>query len=537
MMSEALVIAYKQTSPGKCTMIMVEDLPQVMVAVVYSAAADSVSVLVLVVNIALPLARLGFAPWARRRLRPHAVAWLAKSLRLAWQQGDGTKREILLAQIAEEPDALLMPVLLSEPDLLVMMLDPGRKPPSPGEKKGDVALSALMDEGKGANFIFIAASMVKLMLDCPPGGQNDGAATDYVPLHDATRHQLWALAGVNMPEAPELRWGRAAFGLKEGASRLEGAPLLKGLGGALLLSKVMQSSLGVKPSHLGEQGGQVHVEAPKVNYANKFLTAIDLSEPEFGDAGTVVLAQALASNETITELDLRSNRIGDAGAKELAKALAANRSLTELYLRSNRIGDAGAKELAKALAANESLTKLDLRDNRIGDEGAKELAKALASNESLAELDLHDNRIGDAGAKELAKALASNESLTKLRLSYNWTADKGDNRIGDEGAKELAKALAANRSLTKLDLRHNWIGDEGAKELARALAFNESLAELDLGIHSIGDEAKAALRKVLRARPGLKIEGLTWDTPWETPWEILASRPREVQFSDFDPEL
>jgi hypothetical protein len=121
----------------------------------------------------------------------------------------------------------------------------------------------------------------------------------------------------------------------------------------------------------------------------------------------------------LTELNLSYNEIGDAGVVSLAKALEVNATLTTLWLIENQIGDTGACSLSNALEVNATLTKLNLSHNCIGDPGAIGLSKALEVNTTLAILSLFDIRIGDAGAVGFTKAVEANARLTNLYLRFN----------------------------------------------------------------------------------------------------------------------
>ena len=125
-----------------------------------------------------------------------------------------------------------------------------------------------------------------------------------------------------------------------------------------------------------------------------------------------------STNTDIHTLCLLDSHIGDAGAVLLAEALKANTSLTSAYIANNGIGDAGAVALAMALKANTSLTILYLDGNQIGDAGAIALAEALKVNKTLTTLYIYGNQIGDAGAAALEtirKRLIRNTLFPKVK--------------------------------------------------------------------------------------------------------------------------
>jgi hypothetical protein len=65
------------------------------------------------------------------------------------------------------------------------------------------------------------------------------------------------------------------------------------------------------------------------------LTRIDFTLNNIGDAGAIVLAEALEKNKTLRELNLNYNKISDIGANALARALETNTTLTKLYINNN----------------------------------------------------------------------------------------------------------------------------------------------------------------------------------------------------------
>ena len=125
-------------------------------------------------------------------------------------------------------------------------------------------------------------------------------------------------------------------------------------------------------------------------------------------------------------LVLNDNKMGDLGAREIAiPSFLVGDRLRELYLRGNGIGDAGAEAIALALQEC-NLELLDLQSNNIGDPGALALARNLVRPRELKHLYLQNNSIGEDGIEHLLQAREKLEHcegnyklITKLELGLD----------------------------------------------------------------------------------------------------------------------
>ena len=70
------------------------------------------------------------------------------------------------------------------------------------------------------------------------------------------------------------------------------------------------------------------------------------------------------------------------------------------------------------------------------------------------------------------------------------------------------EALRVNAVLKNLDLSYNEIGSDGAKAFAAVLRVDSGLTALRLTYNKIGEETKMELREAVKARPGLRLQGL-----------------------------
>jgi hypothetical protein len=118
------------------------------------------------------------------------------------------------------------------------------------------------------------------------------------------------------------------------------------------------------------------------------VTEINLAGNDVGDAGALLIGEALAHGCKVRTLVLDGSEIGDPGASAIAHALQRTHTLSTLRLKSNHIGDAGAAAFAETLRHNTALTGIDLCGNPIGDGGAAALEGALLVNTGLVDCTL-----------------------------------------------------------------------------------------------------------------------------------------------------
>ena len=235
---------------------------------------------------------------------------------------------------------------------------------------------------------------------------------------------------------------------------------------------------------------------------NNSLVSLDLAQNRFGDAGALLLGEAIAISPSLLELNISGNDIGHAGAEAIAEGImqrqypsdsnVAQRKFYnntqpckefELYICLNKkLNDIGATVFASllhkqhsALSPIATLTKLNLSKCAIGDEGAAAIA------ESLKGWQLH------VGLKELNLCI---------------------NNIADLGAVAIANALKENKVLSLLNLINNCIRLDGGRAFCRTLeAYNDTLNEFTLDGNPCCDEVwkdDVTIGNYSRRKPGIK---------------------------------
>ena len=204
---------------------------------------------------------------------------------------------------------------------------------------------------------------------------------------------------------------------------------------------------------------------------NQQMRSMLLYNGDLQDKGTMAIAATLAlntpevSNVVLQTLGIGNHRVGPRGAAALGDALRAKHcTLTCLFLENNpEVGDIGAQVLAEALQTNVRLEKLVLSSNSIGDRGCSALADALKRNRSLRSLTLNHNRIGFTGFSSLIRVMSNrNKTLSTLSIHHNV-------RISDAGAEALARYIGPPTAhVLDIDMSSCGINDSGALSLERA---------------------------------------------------------------------
>ena len=145
------------------------------------------------------------------------------------------------------------------------------------------------------------------------------------------------------------------------------------------------------------------------------LRRVSMRECGIGDADVQVLAGALATCERLVRLELAYNRITSVGAAALARMLGQSRSLRHLDVSYNSgMGDAGGVVLAEAVRNSSLLRSLTCDNGGFSDVTALAFARALERNKSLRELSLSENRFSFSGALALIKAMLGSFTLDWL---------------------------------------------------------------------------------------------------------------------------
>lgn len=194
------------------------------------------------------------------------------------------------------------------------------------------------------------------------------------------------------------------------------------------------------------------------------------------------------NDSSLWRLDVRARSIGDAGAIILADALRHNTMVTNVMLYLNNIGISGISAIAAVLKNNnQTIVSLELNENDIGIDGGRAIADMLLENTSLREINLLSTNIQSCGAKAIAMAIKQTKTTNKLS-SLNLC----NNHIDDEGILAFADMLVDNETLNELYLECNNPTTISIEAIAVSLRNNETLKKLSLWNENITVDGKGA---------------------------------------------
>ncbi|CAE7875830.1 NLRC3 [Symbiodinium microadriaticum] len=423
-----LPILYRQTTPTKQQMLLVENAPQAIMALLYTAAEGG-SVIVSVLNIAVPILQVLGSRALFPRLREAVVPWFVKKLKSAIQDEDS----LTVGRLWKEADFERAPKLLAHVVRGLSVFD--------GEPELlDWLESVPGDLSRAARYILLLKEM--LMLAASKGTRL--VLDDRDMRGDALEFQAVCSFLKKAVFVEEVNLSRNDLGAEEGQALAASIAA----NGSIIDLKLSGNSFGtIGMQALAEKALRI-----------QSLRHLDVAGNGLGAAGFQALAEAFAETSLLESLDVGSNDLGPKCTEALAPALKGLAALKVLNLAFNHLGDDGAKALAESLTGMPSLEQLDLKFSKIGSEA---LAQSLAGMSLLEELVLWDNQLGPEAAQALAPALKGLAALKVLHL--------GSNHLGDDGAKALAPALKGLAALKVLGLGSNDLRDDGAKAVEDAV--------------------------------------------------------------------
>ncbi|GGA43562.1 hypothetical protein [Okeania sp. KiyG1] len=167
---------------------------------------------------------------------------------------------------------------------------------------------------------------------------------------------------------------------------------------------------------------------------------------------------SLRKNHTLRTLYIDANGISETGASYIADYFEYMKSenrkgLTGLFMAINRLGDAGTELIANAVAGYPHLSRLDLSSNRIQNAGLKILLEkcntlpelvylGIGLYKSTADLGELPNYFDGYGAELIAEFIRTNNTVKILGLQ--------DTNIREGGFEIITDALEENHTLMNL---------------------------------------------------------------------------------------
>ncbi|KAF2669951.1 RNI-like protein [Microthyrium microscopicum] len=196
---------------------------------------------------------------------------------------------------------------------------------------------------------------------------------------------------------------------------------------------------------------------------SKTLRTLDLDQTQIGDEGVASLFDILCGGDSATPITLRhlylnAGGVGPKAAKSINRFLHSPRcQLESLYLSMNPLGDAGVILLTEALNRNTTLQRLMLGSVGMTGAGAEILFKSLAGHPNLMALDVgqayatedlkaHFNWIDDTAADAITDFILATPNLRLLDLSYSALSFQSLNKIMLRGVLNSNSLCALARS-------------------------------------------------------------------------------------------
>ena len=333
---KVLVLMYVQAKPSRQWAMLLEDLPQGMLALVVSSV-EGFQAFTVVVNIGVPILRI-------------SMAWLLHE-RIAWQLADWLLEEALKASDAGQ-------FALCEDFIAALH----RLQRTSFAKKSDLTLWEHLREKNKACCL---EAFQKLYDD-----QSCMSLRLFVVLQFAGRGRQF-FAGRETALFEQCMRQLAASPSELGLPRGFG---LSGVMAFLDLIREPQQLTSLEVNLLGEKMGSSGAKALGESLGKlQHITTLklDLDSNNLGPEGGRALGEQLGRLQQITSLnlDLWNNNLGPEGGRALGESLGKMQRITSLalYLGSNNIDSEGGRALADHLSDLAHLTEvtLDLRENGI----------------------------------------------------------------------------------------------------------------------------------------------------------------------------
>ncbi|CAE7698843.1 NLRC3 [Symbiodinium sp. CCMP2592] len=506
-----LPILYRQTTPTKQQMLLVENAPQAIMAVVYTAAEGG-SMIVSILNITVPILQV-VGGWALfPRLREAVTPWFVKKLNSSIKDGD----DLTLGRMWKEADFQRAPKLLADVANGLSIFDGLRLNSEDlrGERgprhiqllKEIMTLATSADTRLALDDRGLRGDAVEFKAVC-----SFLKKAVFVEKVDLSRNDLGAEQAQAL--AASITTNGSIVDLKLQGNSFGTAGMQDLAKEALRIRSLRH--LNVAGSSMGMVGFQALAETP--------LESLDVGSNKLGLECAEALTGALCIRR-LRHFNAAGNGLGAAGFQALAEAFAGSSLLETLDVGSNDLGPNCTEALKMVLSI---ATLKDFRADQNALAGA--LAEAVTASrrrDILRHLSVAGNDLGTAGFQALAEALV--EAKTPVE-----TIDVGSNGIGEDGSEALKKLLGTT-TLKDFRAAHNALGDAGAKVVAECFDSERCAIErLSLAASGIGTEGFEALGSTERpAAVQLHISGNLMSLEWKCRVQAAADLSRCFQLMD-----
>eukprot|EP00435_Cladocopium_sp_Y103_P071697 s56_g38.t1 len=405
--SEALPVIYKQLTPTKRKMLVWENLPQAVIAIVYLILVGD-SPVVAVLNLAIPLLQVILALVLFKPVQRRIAPKLARRIDAALEASDLQQLQRLREEAQLDQDVELFRLICLQSIWLVDFVKDDQETKRRESWRKRPSVQAALKE---------SLRFCSRCLDALDSGVLD--VSEELQGNERRFKGVVAIVSLDMEPLQTLKMNNNDISLswaKElgaGLSKNNSLMHIDLSGNVFAVEGMKALARGLKDKSLQSlvlTGNDLGAEGAKVVMEIK-TESLHLANNNLKNEGVEALAAGLHDNKTLVELDLAGNSIGAEGTQVLSRALVHNSTLRRLSLEHNHVEDAGAQAIGEGLQENTGLVKLILNDNEIGDPGGEALAEALQTNKTLKVLHIQLNKLGDLGCKALDRQSGALEEL------------------------------------------------------------------------------------------------------------------------------
>ena len=508
---KVLVLLYEQAKPSRQWAMLLEDLPQGVLALVVSSV-EGFQAFTVVVNMGVPIFRITMAWLLHDSIASQLADWFLEQALKASDAGQFALCDDFIAALhrLQGTSSAKMSDLWEHVRAKnkACCLEALQKLHDDQSRMSLRLFVALQHAGRGRESAEDGWKKISELFEkCTPGQILDATSSILCAASRSSRLVLpprgLGFSAV-MPILTSIREPQQLTNLEvhlgEQGIDFSGA---KALGEQLgKLQQVTSLKLYLHSNYLGAEGGRALGEQlGKLQQITSLK--LYLHSNYLGAEGGRALGEQLGKLQQITSLKLylHSNYLGAEGGRALGEQLGKLQQITslKLYLHSNYLGAEGGRALGEQLGKLQQITslKLYLHSNYLGAEGGRALGEQLGKLQQITSLKLylHSNYLGAEGGRALGEQLGKLQQITSLKLYLH------SNYLGAEGGRALGEQLGKLQQITslKLYLHSNYLGAEGGRALGEQLGKLQQITSLKLYLHSnyLGAEGGRALGEQL----------------------------------------
>ena len=386
---KVLVLMYEQSKPSRQRAMLLEDLPQGMVALVVSSV-EGFQAFTVVVNIGVPICRISMAWLLHDWIASQLADWFLAEAMKASDAGQFALCDDFVAALHQ---------LQRTSSFKASGMTLWEHLTAKNETCCSEAVQKAQDDQSPVSLrLFVALQLVGIDNESAEDG-NESAEDGWKKINELLKQ---CTARQILDATSSIMCASRSSGL------YLPLPGLPGFSGVMTILESIREPQQLTKLEVGLGGEKM----------------VDLDAKALGEA--LVKFQHL----TTLELWLQNNNLGPEGGKALGESLSKLQTITSLtlYLTGNNLGSEGGKALGESLSKLQTITSLTLylTGNNLGSEGGKALGESLGKLQKITTLTLwlHNNNLGSEGGKALGEPLGKLQKITTLVLYLQ------DNQLG-----------------------------------------------------------------------------------------------------------